>query len=522
MRPVLLLCSVLAATAAGFLALTSSRTPDGALTVVFGDEPRSLDPALASLTLEGRILAALFEGLTVPDPATLEPRPGVALSWDRSGDGLTWTFRLRGDAAWSDGRPVTAEDFRWSWIRVLRTPDAVNWELLACIRGARDFRAGRAGEDRLGIAAPDPLTLVVTLESPTDWFLSLTGTMTYLPVPRAAVEAHGRTWMRPGKFVGNGPFVIDAWEPNHRIVALRNPRYHGAARVALPALVFLAVPPGPTQYNLYAGGLADWIADPPPDLVRDLRGSPDLHVSPRLGISFVRLAVRKGPFADPAVRRAFALSVDRERVVRTNGAGQIPWAAFVPPGLAGYSPPARPLRDLPRARELLAGAGFPQGRGFPPVRFLYPAQKEFVVVAQTLQAVWKEALGVTVVMDRVDRKEWSRRMRELDYDLAISSWIGDYQDPNTFLEIFTAESGNNRTGWADPAYDGLVRMAAGETGEARLRTLAEAELRLVEEGPVVPLYVPVTIELWRPSLRGVHENLIGIHPLQGVSRGEGR
>ena len=516
-RPLVILCGILAGAAVLGLRWSAPPPPAGGITVIFGEEPRTLDPALASTLLEGKLLPAFLEGLTVPDAETLEPRPGMAERWDISADGKRYEFHLR-EALWSDGRPVTAEDFRWSWMRVLSTPEAPMWELLAPVRGARSFREKKTPEDAVGLSAPDPRTFVVELDQPTPWFLGLTSTMTFLPVPRPAVETHGRRWTRPGHFVANGPFTLARWEPNFRIVAARNPRYWDTAHVALEGVTFLSVPPGPTQFNLYAGGAASWIADPQPDLVRDLAGRPDLHVSPRLGISFVRLAANHPPFADNRVRRAFSLAIDRRRLTAVNAAGQIPFAAFVPPGFSGYPEPDLPLSDPAAARSLLDAAGFPGGVRFPEVRFLYPSQKEFRVVAETLQAIWQDELGVTVRMDRVDRKEWARRMREVDYDLCLSSWIGDYRDPNSFLEIFLSGSGNNRTGWSDAEYDGLVRRAAGESGEVRLATLAAAERRLLEEGPAAPLYVPVTIELWDPRLKGIRENALGVHPLKGVGR----
>lgn len=510
MRPVILLCAALATVALVSLKWSAPPAPRGGLTVIFGEEPRTLDPALATRVLEGRLLAAFLEGLTVPDGATLEPRPGAAESWTVSDDQKTYTFRLR-DAQWSDGRPVTAEDFRWSWLRVLSTPEAANWELLACIRGARAFREKKTSDAEVGLRAPDPRTLVVDLERPVPYFLTLTSLMTFLPVPRPAVEAHGRLWTRPGHFTANGPFLLSRWDPNFRLVAERNPRYRAPAR--LEGITFLSVPQGPTQFNLYEGGVADWIVDPQPDLVRDLAGRPDLHVAPRLGISFLRFAANRPPFDDNSVRRAFSLAIDRRRIVDLNGAGQLAFAGFVPPGFKGYAAPEAPLFDPDAARRLLAG------RRLPRIRFLYPANREYRVMAETLHTMWKETLGVEVVLDRADGKEAARRQRAVDYEISLSSWIGDYPDPSTFLDIFFSGSGNNRTGWSDAEYDALLRKAEGESGEPRLATLAVAERVLLERGPIAPMYVPVTIELRRPWVKGVRENLLGVYSLGEV---EGR
>jgi oligopeptide transport system substrate-binding protein len=282
----------------------------------------------------------------------------------------------------------------------------------------------------------------------------------------------------------------------------------------VPAITFLSVAPGSGQFNLYEGGVADWIADPPPDLAADLAGRADLHVSPRLGISFVRTAAAREPFDDPRVRRAFSAAVDRPRLVSLARAGQTPWTGFLPPGMS--SAPRPPLHDPGDARALLGAAGFEGGRGLPRIRFLYPASREFRVLAEALHAMWKETLGVEVVLDRADRKEWLRRMREVDYELCLGSWIGDYPDPSTFLDIFHSESGNNRTGWKHADYDALLARVASESGTSREEAVRAAEALLLEEGPAIPLYVPVTLELWRPHLSGIEENLLGVHPLAPV------
>lgn len=503
MRPLVLLCGALATVAALSLRWTTEAPRRDGLTVIFGSEPATLDPAMATTILEARVLRAFLEGLVVADGATLEPRPGVAEAWDVSEDGLTYTFRLR-EARWSDGAALTAEDFRWSWERAVTLPESKNWEMLACIRGARALREKKTSA--MGVEARDARTLVVTLERPVPYFLNLLTTPAYLPVPRAAVEAGGRRWTR--RFPANGPFVPAEWRPNDRIVGERNPRYREPS--ALASVTFLSVPPGPAQFNLYAGGTVDWIADPHADLVADLAGRPDLHVSPLLAVSLVRFACNREPFSNARVRQAFSVSIDRERLTSARRAGEVPWGRLVPPRL-GHEPPAKPpLSDSPRS---LLGPG-----AFPRARLLFQANKGEKIKAQVLQAVWKERLGIEVVLEGVDRQEWLRRMRAVDYELCLGSWVGDYPDPNTFLEIWKSDSPNNRTGWASADYDRLIERAARETGAARLGTLAEAEALLMEMSPAAGLYVPVTVELWRGNLKGVSENLAGVHPLGGVRR----
>jgi oligopeptide transport system substrate-binding protein len=666
-RPLLGLVAALALALAGAgLSFRASIQGPAELVFVNGTEPRTLDPGLATGLPEGRIVDALFEGLTVRDPASLRPVPGVAERWETSPDGLSWVFHLREDARWSDGEPVTAHDFAWSWRRLedpalgseyayllhgvrfaeawnshgaqaealagpvaealralgerhadavpadvwrrfvaeqrlgelLRgTPDPVLAGLLAAgegplaadrLRAARDAlpaearrraalheeAARRFGRDA-GVFARDARTLVVELRAPVPWFLELTAFYPTFPVPRRLVEARPRDWFLPGTLVSNGPFRLAAWRVNDRLRMLRSERYWGRAGVRLASADALPVENATTALNLYLTGAADWVPGPsyPSDLVDRLRERPDFYSHPALAVYYFRFNCRRPPLDDPRVREALAVAVDRrsiaEDVLRL---GQPPALHLVPPGMPGYEPPPSRLGfDLPRARRLLAEAGFPGGKGLPELGILYNTSETHKQIAEVLADQLRRHLGLRV---RAYNQEWQAYQGSVlagDYDLARAAWVGDYRDPNTFLDLWVTSGGNNQTGWGDPRYDRLLALAADPAsllGEAalpaglreparieaalaaarvtrdaaprlaalarlRLDLLREAEAILVQEAfPVLPLHFYVVSGLVKPHVRGFHleieaedgsrgPNLEDLHPLRGMWVAEG-
>jgi oligopeptide transport system substrate-binding protein len=491
------------------------------LVIAHDSEPQSLDPALMTGVAEARIAAALFEGLTRLDPETLRPLPAAAEAFEVSPDGLTITFRLRADGRWSDGSPVTAEDFRWSFLRVLDPKTASPYaSLLLCVHMARERQRGEADDAEVGIEAPDPRTLVVRLDRPVPYFPSLAAFATLSPVNRRAVERHGHRWTRPGNIVTNGPFLLEEWAFYRHLVLRRSPSYHDRDRVKSERIRLCPVPDPNTQFNLYETGAVDLVFSVPSPILHRLRDRPDFHAGPRLATAFLRVNVTRPCLARAAVRRALSLAIDRgllaERVLR---GGEMPARSLVPPGVAGYEPPAATGYDLPAAAALLASAGHPGGRGLPPLGLLFPDNPEYAAVATVLQHDLGERLGIDV---RLDPREWKVSLaaqRALDYDLCLAQWIGDYPDPTTFLDCFTSGSGNNRTGFASGTYDALLERAAtpgpgeepGAHARRRLVLLAEAEALLVrDEAPVIPLWHPTTRFLVAPRIRGFAANAMGL------------
>jgi oligopeptide transport system substrate-binding protein len=505
------------------------RPPDRAdLVVINGGEPDSIDPAKIRGQPEGRIAYALFEGLTRYN-ASGDTEPGMAERWEISPDGLRYTFHLREGAKWTNGNAITAQDFVWSWLRALREPEAEYKYQFYYIRGAEAFGeakddASRPSADTVAFRATDARTLTVELKNPTPFFIDLSVFYTLMPVHRPTVEAAekaGESWLRPGKLVNNGPFLLTEWRLNDRIRLTRNPAYWDAANVRMNTVDVLPAPSPNTAFNFYHSGVADLMLDKsmvPTSLVPDLKKRRDYHATPILATYFIRYNVKRAPFTDVRVRKALSMVVDKALLTeKVTQAGEPVADAFVPPGTAGYQPPTGTKRDPDAARKLLAAAGFPGGAGFPIVRYLYTSRNETdEKVAVELQAMFKRELGISVLLLRQEWAVYLNSLSALDFDFCRSSWVGDYKDPNTFLDMFVTGGGNNNCGWSNARYDELIALAAKETdGKKRFDQFREAETILIrDEMPVCPLYNYVVLMFYSDRLGGIAGNLVDEHPFR--------
>ncbi len=492
------------------------------LTFTNGAEPERIDPGVISGQPDGRVARAIFEGLTTPDPRTLEPMPGQAYRWEMSADGRTYTFHLRPGLKWSDGTSLTAQDFLWSWRRVLRPETASrNASLLYSIENAEVFNQGKiSDESSLGLAAPDDSTFVARLAQPTPYFLFLTQYYTFLPVPRTVVEKFGQRWTRPENIVGNGPFVLDKWRQGDRFEFVRNPLYWDAGSVKLDRVIALSVEDINTCTNLYKAGVVDWntSGNIPSQFIPYMRGYADFRTGRYQGIYFCSINVSRKPFDNVWVRRALAYAVDRDAIARDLLKGsRDPWGNFTPSGYPGYVAPPGQTYDPEKARECLARAGYPGGRGFPKLEILFNTSEDHRRIAEAVQAMWKRVLGVNVQLANQEWGSYLQATTSLQYDVARRAWIGDYLDPNTFLACYRTGDGNNRTGWSDARYDALLKASAGELDPAkRARILAEAEALLLDQAPVIPIYHYSTTELVKPYVRGLFPTPLDTHPLKHV------
>jgi len=494
--------------------------------MVNGAEPETLDPAIITGQPEGRIVHALFEGLCAFDRHG-RPQPGMAESWNISEDGLTYIFHIRPEAKWSNGKPVTANDFVRSWKRTLTpaTGSAYNY-LLYPILNARAYAEGELSDfHQVGAKALDEHTLQVTLEAPTPYFLSLFAFPTLFPVPVDSIEKYGDNWIKPPYLVNNGAYRLSEWRINDRIRLKKNPSYWNRQNVDLETVDILPISKSSVAFNFYASGLADLVMDKglaPVALMDALKQRDDFHAAPFLGIFFLRFNCEEGPFTDPRVRKAFAMSIDKDRIVnKITRAGESPANGFVPPGLEGHlgidGLPYNP--DL--ARKLLEEAGFKGGKDFPHTTFLFNESEQNESIAVELRDMWQKELGITITLTRQEWKVYLNSLSSLNYDIARSSWIGDYPDPNTFLDMFVSGGGNNRTGWSSSQYDQLIRSAALETSPAkRLETLHQAETLLVEgAAPIAPIFYYVGIQLYDPEkIGGVEMNVLDEHPIREMYR----
>lgn len=508
--------------------LSGCKDADSRADLVFinGAEPESLDPAIITGQPEGRVVNALFEGLTTYNPAG-HAVPGVAESWTVSDDGLKYTFRIRENARWSDGTPITAQDFVRSWQRTLspETGSSYNYQL-HYIKNAKPFSEGTLTDfAQVGVRALDDRTLEVELENPTPFFLELCAFPTLHPVPVDLITQAGDDWVKPDHIITNGAYLLEEWKINDRIRLRKNPHYWNAENVALEVVDVLPIAKDTVAFNFYASGNADLVMDKglaPPALLEDLKKRSDFHSAPFLGTYFLRFNCAKGPFTDVRVRKAFALSVNKQEIVdRITRAGETPASGFVPPGLAGHLPADSLPYDPEQARALLAEAGFPDGAGFPLVRYLYSEGGLNEAIAVELQSMWRQKLGINVSLARQEWKVYLNSLNSLDYDIARSSWVGDYPDPNTFLDMFVTGGGNNRTGWSSEKYDSLITAAAREADPAsRFAILAEAERLLVmDDVPICPIYFYVGIQLYDAGkLGGIEPNVLDEHPIKFMFR----
>ncbi len=492
------------------------------LTFLNGTDPETIDPALITGQPEFRVTQCLFEGLLRGDKAG-EVEAGMADMPEISEDGLEWTFRIRPEAVWSNGDPVTAHDFVWSWKRVLNPEtQAAYASQLFFIRNAEAYLRGEITDfSQVGAEAIDDRTLKVTLKGPTPFFAQLAAFPTLYPVHRETVEAHPEDWIKPEYIVTNGAYLLEEWRLYDRIRLRKNPNYWDAENVALETVDVLAMEEPTNMINVFHSGQADLSLDKssiPPNLIEPLSKQPYFHSSPFLGNYFVRFNCTRPPFNDPRVRRAFSLAIDRERIVRNiTKLGEEPAYSFTPPGAGGYDPPERRYYDPEKARELMTEAGYPDGRGFPQIKYLYNNKEIDTAVAVELSAMLEKELNVVISLQKQEWKVYLNSMTELEYDLCRSSWVADYDDPNTFLAMFISGDGNNRTGFSNRRYDELIAEAnATVDQERRFEIFREAETLLVEEEAVIaPIYYYVGVQLYHADkLGGIQGNRLDDHPIR--------
>lgn len=517
---------VLGGLLAGAIALGSrSALPRADFAFCNQDEISSLDPAIATGVPEGRVLAGLFEGLARPDPRTGDPLPGMASRWNCSEDGLTWRFEIRKDSFWTDGDRVTAHDFAWSLRRFLDPATAAPYAyLLWCVAGAEEFTQAPAAEreaaaSRLGIEATSDDELVLRLARPCPFLPRLLAYYPLAPVKRSCVERWGRNWIAPEHIVSNGPFRLAERRIRDRLRLERFEGYWGRQDVKLRTIDAYAASGTTTQLNMFLTGQVDWMIKPPTSLYGAILPRPDCRVGAQAGVTFFRFNVTRPPFDDRRVRAALTLALDRDGLARdVMRGGERGCLSFVPQGLPDYEAAPLAPSDPARARELLAEAGFPAGRGFPSFEILYPNNEMTRDFCEAAAAQWRDELGVQPRLVNQAWKVYLDSQQTLNYDVSWGAWIADYLDVGTFLELFLAGGGNNRTGWKDEAYDALVGQAnAASDVAARAASFRRAEERLLQQLPIAPVFQRINLNLVAPRVRGFEDNLLDIHPLRDLS-----
>ncbi|OFV96762.1 MAG: hypothetical protein A3H94_07740 [Acidobacteria bacterium RIFCSPLOWO2_02_FULL_60_20] len=485
-----------------------------------GAEPEYIDSGLATGQPDDRVIRILFEGLTQTDQVTLRPKPGVAESWEISPDHLTYTFHLRKNGFWSDGRPVTAEDFVYSWRRVLDPKTAARYAShLYHLLNGQEFNEGKIQDPTLvGVRALDEYTLEVRLREPVPYFLFLTSFYTLYPVPRQAIEKYGPEWTQPGKIVSNGPFLLVEHRSHDKFVFLRNPNYWNASEVRLSKVIAYAVDDNYTSANLYKSGVIDWVPSNyfPTEYIPYMRARfRDVRTLPFLSIYYYLINTTRPPLDNPLVRRALNLAVDRRAITdELLRGGQLPGAHYVPLGFPDYHSPPGPEFDPQEAARLLAQAGYPNGAGFPPMEIVFNTLENHRKIAEAVQQMWTKYLNIRVTLHNEEWATYLKDMNQLNFDIMRRGWVADYPDPSTFIELMESTNGNNNTGWKNAEYDRLMTLERNEIDPARrMEIMQQAEEIVLRELPVIPIYTYASNNLIKPYVRGFRASPTEQYPI---------
>lgn len=485
------------------------------------DEPQYLDPGLVSGIPDANIVFQLFEGLARYNPKTLEAEPGQAESWKISEDGKTYTFKLRSDLKWSDDTPLTARDFAYSWERVLRPATASVYAYqLYYIKNGEAYNQGKIKDPKLlGFQALDDATLRVTLNNPTPYFLKLAAFQTYMPVKREVVEKYGDKWSRAETMVSNGPFMLKSWIPQKEIVVIPNPYYWDPKSVKIAGAKYYPVSEYETALKMYDQGQLDTVWELPPIKVAELKGRPDFVAGPFLMSLYYWFNLKDPLFKDVRVRKAFAMAIDRRAITdRFLKRGDLPLGSFVPPGIAGYKPADVVQFDPVKAKALLKEVGYDVKNPFPSFDLIYNSSPEHKLVAEAIQAMWRQHLGVQVNLLVQEWKVYIATMHSKSFQMLRAAWVGDYVDPNTFLDMLYSKSPANHGSYNNPKYDELIAKAAAEREPAlRSKFLRDAEEMMLKEVPLIPLYTQTKQMLVKPYLKGYYANILDVHLLRGVT-----
>lgn len=487
------------------------------------EEPTSLNPSIGFDALSWEPLNNLMEGLTRLDEDSVVG-PGVAEEWEVSDDGLTYTFYLREDANWSNGDPVTAEDFVYAWKYMLDPETASEAAFLAYfIKGGEAFNSGEGSADDVAVSAIDEKTLEVVLESPTGFFLDLLTNPAFFPINHKVAEENPEWHSEADTFVANGPFMLESWEHDKEMVFAKNAEYWDAANVKLDKVHFAMVNDTNTQYQMFESGELH-TADIPPELSDELIDGDNVFIGDYGGLEFYRFNITKEPFQNKKIRQAFSYAINRDDIAEYVVKNRVePAYGFVSPGF--IDPSGEDFRDVngdlvsydpEKAKQLLEEGMEEEGYDeLPPVVIDYNTSDLNKAVAETIQDMLKENLGIEVTLENQEWNVYAEAQINLELHFSRSSFINDYYDPVNFLESFITDSYMNRTGWSNEEYDELIAKGKSEADEEkRWEALYEAEKLLAEESVVVPIRYYNTVVLEADGVSGILRHPVGYFDLK--------
>lgn len=486
------------------------------LAVVLGSEPDTMDPTLNSANDAGTTLEHLFEGLMrQSEDGTM--KPAQAESCKVSDDGLTYTFTLRDGLKWSDGTPLTAKDYVYSWNRAVDPATAADYEyLFSCVKGYED--------KKLAVTAPDDKTLVVELNAITPYFLEIVGFPVYMPVQQAAVEKGGEAWATDAStYVSNGPYIMKEWVHDSYILAEKNPNYWNVDALGPDSIKFVLMADDSAMLAAYQTNEVQMIDSVPNDEIQALSAQSDFHKEGQIGTYYVSYNTTNEYLKNPKVREALTLAIDRKYICEQIGqAGQVPAGAFVATGLTDattdkqfrdvggdYYNPTDYEGNLVKAKAALAEAGYPDGKGLPVFEYIYNEGTGHQQIGEALQNMWSK-IGVQIELQSQEWNTFLQTRKSGDYDIARNGWLGDYNDPISFLDMWVTGGGNNDAQWSNPEYDALIKQvqATGDQTQ-RYALMHKAEDLMFQEWMLCPIYYYVDIYMIKDNVKGVYTSPLG-------------
>lgn len=476
------------------------------------DEPASLDPLKAVGLPEIQVIRDLFEGLTNQD-AQGKIVPGVAQSWSSS-DNKTWVFTLRNNARWSNGDPVTAQDFVYSWQRLVDPKNSSAFAWFAGLSGIQNAAAITKGEmtpDKLGVVAQSKNQLKVTLDRPVPWFPALVANVALFPVPQKIIAQQGDSWTSPGKLVGNGAYQLSERVVNEKIVLTRNPHYWDDAHSVLTKVTFVPINEESSATKRYRSNDIDITESFPKNMYALLKKTlpGEVYTPDQLGTYYYAFNTQKGPTADVRVRKALSWSIDRKVIAeKVLGTGEKPAWHFTPDVTAGFKPLPTFMQQHDQnslnaqAKSLLAAAGYGPGKPLK-LKLLYNTSESHQKIAIAVASMWKKNLGVDVTLENQEWKTYIDSRNSGNFDVIRASWVGDYNEPSTFLNLLTSGNSSNIARFSNADYDAVIAKASRETSDqVRNNDYNRAEQILAEQAPIAPIYQYTNGRLIKPWVKG--------------------
>ncbi len=500
---------------------SGAKAPDlTQFTVNLGTEPPSLDWSLATDFVSFNVIGNLMVGLTEFDKE-LKPAPMIATSWDVLEGGTKIRFHLRNDVEWSDGTAVRAQDFEYSWKRLLNPKTAAEYAyILFDIVNAQEFHEGTIVDPaEVGVYSLDDFTLLVHLKHAASYFIALTTFEVTFPQRRDVIEKFGSRWTEPQNIVTNGPYLLSSWRHENRIELQANPSFF-LGKPAIDRIAMLMVNEKTTALAMYEQGRLDFLDNRSIPIFEKGRLANQRGFSrvPQLRGYYYGFVTDRAPFDDVRVRKAFSMAVDRSVFPTLLQGGEQPARSWIPPGMLAHNSEVGISFNPPEARRLLREAGYPDGKGFPRVVLGYNTDEDHKIIAEAVQGMWQRNLGVVVTLDNQEWKVYLRRLQDDPPDVFRLGWGADYPDPDNFMKIFTSTSGNNSTRWQNRHYDWLLEQAARELDPARRRKLYDKAQKILCETdvPIIPLFWTAESTLLRPHYMGLELNSLGRLELRHV------